>query len=352
MFLTSCNIWIVSFPDVDQNQFRYWFYFKISLFLPPFETFWNCCLENYPTLFPPCLPPSWVINDMACITINTFFTGHSSIFKGSARIYITAEAVLDFSSWNKLILYWLWLLEPEQAATTSDRVPRLGEGGLFYEVVWYLHRETTDVYHERWTNASKQCWLQSRVNCPSSTPFTSRPTHVINPGARGVMSASRISLHWLRPKFLLQCQMNGPGFDFPSKKPVWHCLASDWFRTTATVKRQSCFYPSYWKYWGWLAGNEHSMSSLWCVHCSLCSILPSLSLLQWGWQKQELTPCSQDPLHALAGWPLSLVWPRARSNPHEDAGTTSPMLVLLSCWRKNTDEEMWHKNGLYPSKMG
>lgn len=127
-------------------------------------------------------------------------------------------------------LLWTSLLETSSSCTScgswkqskqqphSDRVPRMGEEGLFFEVIWYLHQGTTDVYHECWTNASKQCWLQSRVNCLSSTHFTARPTHVINPWTWGVMSASWISLHWLRPKFGLQCHMNGPGFDFLPKK--------------------------------------------------------------------------------------------------------------------------------------
>lgn len=194
----------------------------MSRFLSLFEPFWGCCLENYPTVFPPCFSSSWVTNENAHISINMFFTGHSSIFKGFTRWYITECSLCNSRGYFGLL--FLKQADPALAvalgsrASSNHTVTESRMRGLFFEVIWYLNQGTTDVYHECWTNVSKQCWLQSRVNCPSSTPFTSRPDHVIKPWAWGVMSASWISLHWLRPKFILQCQMNGPGFDFLSKK--------------------------------------------------------------------------------------------------------------------------------------
>lgn len=220
----------------------------MSHFLSPFEPFWVCCLESYPTVFPPCFSPSWVTNENAHISINMFFTGHSSIFKGFPRRYITECSLCKSRGYFGLLeTSWSstscssWKQSNQQSH--SDRVPRMGEEGLFFEVIWYLNQGITDVYHECWTNASKKFWLQSGVNCPSSTPFTSRPDHVIKPWAWGVMSASWISLHWLRPKF----DDEQTRVWLPFQKTVWHCLASDWCRTTGTVKSQNCFYPSYWK---------------------------------------------------------------------------------------------------------
>lgn len=143
----------------------------------------------------------------------------------------------------------------------------MGEG-LFFEVIWYLYQGTTDVYHEYWTNASKQCWLQSRVNCPSSTPFPSKPTHIINPWAHGVMSASWISLHWLRPKFVLQCQMNRLRFEFLSKKKK---------KKQNTSMALSCF---------WLIQNYRYSKK---TKLLLSFLLEIFGMAGWEWARYKLS---------------------------------------------------------------
>lgn len=147
------------------------------------------------------------------------------------------------------------------------------------------------------------------------------------------MSASWISLLWLRHKFVLKCQMNGPGFDFLSKKTSMALSCFLLIQNYRYNKKIKLLLSILLEILG-MAGNEQGMSSLPCVHCSLfsCPLPPFCSGVD-GNRNSLLAPRTLSVPLGTAGWTLSLVWPRAWSNP-EEADKTSPVLVFLSCWRR------------------